>query len=376
MSLRVVHVVGAGTVGGAERMLLDLMTHSNSKEIQHTLVLFSSHPALNAFFRQAENNIYEGRILKESPIHFLQRAWGKEDMAFLVDVCRREKAQILHLHTFGSHVLGARAARHLGLKMIRTDHSMRVYQDLSCWVFSRWALAYCHALVSVSHAVQQKTLERASWLRIPMHVIHNGINTDHFFSVPLPDWTEASEESFSFVLVARLEPRKQIDRALRAIAGLPRARLHIVGDGPEKESLYRQATALGLQERVVFWGFQQDVRPAIAQAHVGLSSSSEEGLGLSLLEVMALGRPVVAPRVGGIPEIVEHEKTGYLADSSTVDHLQQMMKRMMAIPAQERARLGTAARKFVVEHASVEKMCAAYAQVYASLLSPTMDESR
>src|SRR5262249_36486751 len=157
-----------------------------------------------------------------------------------------------------------------------------------------------------------------------------------------------------------------LDLAFEALAAVPRAKLDIVGDGDERQELEALAARLGIRDRVRFAGHASDVRDAIASADVALSSARQEGLGIALLEAMAMGRPVVALPTGGIPEIVSDGETGWLADVRAPAALARAMQAAIDAPA-ERRRRGEAARARVVTTFSVDAMRAGYEAVYARL---------
>lgn len=115
-----------------------------------------------------------------------------------------------------------------------------------------------------------------------------------------------------------------------------------------------------------FTGYCDNVRPAVARAHVVLSSARTEGLGIALLEAMAMGRPVVALPTGGIPEFVEDGVTGWLAEGPGADALARALKRVLA-EASDLRRRGQKARERVVSQYSVEAMRQGYERLYARL---------
>jgi glycosyltransferase involved in cell wall biosynthesis len=195
-----------------------------------------------------------------------------------------------------------------------------------------------------------------------MRVVYDGVDTLRFAPAP----NDADPSSFRFALVGRLDRRKGIDLALEALARVPGAHLDVVGDGPERAALFGRAIALGVYPRVVFHGYLADPRPVVARAAAVLSASRTEGLGISLLEGMAMAKPAVAFAVGGITEVVVHEKTGLLADAGEVAALAACMREVMSSPAALPV-WGEAARARVVDHFSVDAMRAAYDRLYESV---------
>lgn len=361
----VVHVVAAGEIGGAERMLVDLARDAgDGRQRRHSIALFTPNDGLRALFRDAGIALDDRGPVREGPLPYLASALGGSDVRWLTDVLARRRARIVHLHTFASQVLGTRAARRASLRVVRTEHSTRVYDDPSCWPFSRWSLARADAVVCISEHVRAVALSRAPLLARPglVSVIRNGVDTDRFSPRPAPE----PGERVRFVALGRLDPRKGLDLALEALAQVPRAELEIVGDGELRAHLAALASRLGVADRARLSGYASDVRDAIARADVALSSARAEGLGIALLEAMAMGRPVVAVPVGGIPEIVRDGQTGWLAEARSAGALARAMRAAIDAP-EERARRGREARARVTEELSIEAMRRAYEAVYARL---------
>jgi glycosyltransferase involved in cell wall biosynthesis len=359
--MSVVHVVAAGEIGGAERMLVDLVTDARRAR---SIALFTPSEALRALFRERGLDVDDRGPVREGPLPYLASTLGPGDVAWLTRVLERRRASVVHLHTFASQVLGTRAALRAGARVVRTEHSTRVYDDPTCWPFSRWSLARADAIVCISEHVRAAARARAGGLLSPWktRVVYNGIDTDRFAQAH----DAAASTPVRFLALGRLDRRKGLDVALAALAEVRGAVLDVVGDGEERAALERIAGELGVRDRVRFTGRQDDVRAAIAAADVALSSAREEGLGVALLEAMAMERPVVASPTGGIPEIVLDGETGWLAVDRSAAALARAMQAAVDAPA-ERRRRGGAARARVVERFSVAAMRAGYEAVYATL---------
>lgn len=167
--------------------------------------------------------------------------------------------------------------------------------------------------------------------------------------------------------VARLHPVKGLGYLILAFAevlrAFPQAHLIIIGGGGsgvealEEARLRRQVEELGLGGAVTFAGYRNDVPRWLAGMDVFVLPSLMEGLGLVLLEAMALEKPVVATRVGGIPEIVEDEKSGLLVPPADAGALATAIRRVLADPRLAR-RLGQAGYRRVVAQFSAQRMLA------------------
>ena len=363
MKRRVLHVVVAGEVGGAERMLADLVTHPGETGADHAIALFSPCETVHRFFAKLPPGVpvFDPGRTSEGALGTLWRTFAPRDAEWLAGCVRRSRASLVHLHTFGSHVVGVRAARAASVPVLRTEHSTRVYDDPSCWPFSRWSLVRTSVAVAVSRHVRARAIARAEALGEPMRVIHNGVDIDAFVPSAVPD----DGRPFTFLCVGRLEPRKGIDLAIDAMRSVPGARLDVVGEGVEGPRLSKRVRELGLVSRVRFFGRVDDVRPFIASAHALVSSSREEGLGIANLEAMACARPVVALPTGGIPEIVSDGETGFLAAAKDAEALAARMRDVMR--AADLPAIGHRARKFVEKNASSVAMRHAYGRIYEEL---------
>jgi glycosyltransferase involved in cell wall biosynthesis len=354
--------VVAGEVGGAERMLVDLASHPELSGADHVIALMTPNRRLSRLLRSSGLVIRDRGIVRENMASFLWRSLGPSDTAWLAEVLRSERADIVHLHTFGSQVIGTRAALRCGARVLRTEHSSRVYTDPSCWPFSRWSLARAHSVVAISQHIRRVVISRDRGVADRLVLVSNGVDTLRFAPrEPLP------REAFAFALVGRLERRKGVDLALEALASVPNARLELVGDGCQRDALSKQAAALGVSARVRFHGHVDDTRAVLATADAALCSSREEGLGIALLEAMAMELPVVALPVGGVPEFVKDDETGWLARDRTSEALAARMRDAMVSPGRREA-LGRAARAAVVGAYSMQAMCEGYRAVYLGLV--------
>lgn len=292
---------------------------------------------------------------------FLRRSLGPSEVAWLAQVLERERAQVCHLHTFASQVVGTRAGLRGKVRLLRTEHSTRAYDDATCWPFSRWSLARVDACVAVSEHVRTAVVARAPWAAERVRVVPNGVDVERF-----SPREGARADRFAFVIVGRLEPRKGVDVAIAAMAEVPDATLDVAGDGESRNALEELARRRRVSDRVRFHGFVDDPRDLLARSDAALCTSRKEGFGMALLEAMAMGRPVVGYAVGGVPEVVAHGSTGLLAPAGDVEGLVARMRE--AVAARDRTRaLGEGARAWVVERFSVRSMCAAYGRAYAAL---------
>lgn len=370
--LRVVHVVVAGDIGGAERLLVDLASRPVETGAAHVVALFTPNRALAVMFERAGLTIRDRGPVRENAVAYLWRSLGPSDVAWLEGVLREERADVAHLHTFASHVLGTRAARRAGVPTLRTEHHVQYFVDPSTKSFTLWSLARVDRSVAISQYVADWVLRAVPSVAAKQRVVLNGVDADYFS--PRPQSAEAAARPFTFVVVCRLEPWKGVDLVVDAAAMASGFDVDIVGDGSEKPRLERMIQDKGLGDRVRLLGYLADPRSAIADADAFVSASRDEPLGLSVLEALAMERPVVGFAGGGIPEIVQDGRTGWLVHERSAE----LLSRTMADAASDRARarrFGIAGRAFVDGHCRIESMCRGYRAVYEELAQTRTAES-
>ena len=182
-----------------------------------------------------------------------------------------------------------------------------------------------------------------------------GLDAQRVVVVPNPApalVVEEADERHGLVFAGRLTRQKALHTALDALAQVPGAELLVIGDGPDRERLERHVTDLGLNGRVRFVGSvpRSEVLKAFASAEAMLLSSDWENFPHTAVEALALGTPLIATWVGGVPEIVSDGVNGLLVPPSSPDALAQALRRFLGSP-ELRARLAGAARSSV-EHLS------------------------
>jgi glycosyltransferase involved in cell wall biosynthesis len=237
-------------------------------------------------------------------------------------------------------------------------YDFRVYHRLVA-PFLRQIWRNADAVVANSNGLRQLANNFDPHCEVP--VIPNGVDL-HAYTPPARDW------SFPRLLsVGRLVHQKGLDLAMRALGGLKEFRWEwqIVGDGPQMAALQSLAEELGIQDRVIFHGWQsrEGLMECYRQANVFLFPSRHEGMPNAMLEAMASGLPVIASCIAGNEELVLHEKTGYLVPSEDIETLRTALKRVLSDPALPE-QMGSASRRHVEENYSWEST----AQQYALLL--------
>ncbi len=210
--------------------------------------------------------------------------------------------------------------------------------------------------------------------RRKVRVIPNGVDTDRFH----PRWPdrrvleELGLEPGTPVagIVAALRPEKNHELFLRAAARVhaarPNARFLVVGDGPRRAALEQLAAELKLKDAVRFLGTRADVPAVLSVVDVLLLTSHMEANPVSILEAMAAEKPVVATRVGSVPETVHEGATGYLVEPGDAEALAARTIALLDDRAHAEA-LGRAGRETVLRHWSIDRMVRGYEQLLAGI---------
>jgi glycosyltransferase involved in cell wall biosynthesis len=229
-------------------------------------------------------------------------------------------------------------------------------------------------LIAVSRAIVRK-IEDEGRIGAPISLIYNGVDlaryADQEVCCTLHEEYGLPARAPIVGVVARLEPEKGHPTLLEAwpsvVAAVPDAHLLVVGEGTQRQALEAQAGALGLLDSgrpsVTFAGRRDDVPAVTAALDVAVLPSYREAQGLSILEAMALSRPVVASAVGGIPEMIDHGRTGLLVPPHDPEELAGAMVRLLTDHPYADT-LGRAGHDLVHERFCVELMVRAVETIY------------
>jgi glycogen(starch) synthase len=224
---------------------------------------------------------------------------------------------------------------------------------------ANWVTAVSAATLAGARALVPEIADRSS-------VIYNSLDAPPLFPSP------PSREAPRVLCVGRLTREKGFDLALAAFAALsprfPEACLIMAGDGAERRALEATAAQLGLADRVRFVGWVEPERvpDLMNTASVVVVPSREEAFGIVALEAAAMARPVVATRVGGLPEVVVHGQTGLLVEPENPDVLGGALAWLLEHPAVA-VSMGNAARRRAIRDFRLESAVDAYVALYRRL---------
>jgi N-acetyl-alpha-D-glucosaminyl L-malate synthase BshA len=249
--------------------------------------------------------------------------------AKMVEVARTHRLQIMHVHYAipfaAAAILARQIAPELGLKVVTTLHGTDITLVGSSPSFrpvTQWSIEQSDAVTAVSRFLADETYRQIP-VKKAIDVVYNFIDPDrHNVHDPQCIPEKRSARQATLMHISNFRPVKRVEDVVRIFAYVREsmdARLVLVGDGPDYSRTRELVEKLKLADFVRYVGVVDDVAPLLKAADVLLLPSETESFGLVALEAMASGVPVVASSVGGLPEVVEHGVTGYLAPVGDVE---------------------------------------------------------
>ncbi len=313
----------------------------------------------------------------------------------LARVIRRERPQILHTHTAKAGAVGRLAALLAGPGrppvIVHTFHGHVLHgyfgpvRSRLFLALERWLAAHTTALIAVGPQVRDDLValgvapaERFTVIRLGIE-LGERVRPGENGRVEMRRYLGVPPERFVVGWVGRMTAVKRTDDVLDAFRRL-RARgvdacLCLVGDGPDRERLERQASELGVIRDTLFLGYQEDVAPYYAAFDALVLPSANEGTPVSVIEALAAETPVVATRVGGVPDVVREGEDGFLVDAGDTEELAERLTRLAHDP-ELRRRFGESGRGRVLKRYAVERLLDDVDRLYRELLAVSAGAGR
>jgi glycosyltransferase involved in cell wall biosynthesis len=306
----------------------------------------------------------------------------------LAQLIKRERPTILHTHTAKAGAVGRLAALVSGDArppiVVHTFHGhvLRGYfgplRTLGFRLLERWLARGTDALVAVSPEVRDDLVRLGVAPREKFTVVRLGIELEERLGGGRNGRDETrrvlgiAPERFTVGWIGRMTGVKRTGDVLLAFKELRErgvdALLCMVGDGPEREQVEQRAHDLGIMRDTLFLGYQEDVAPYYSAFDAMILPSGNEGTPVSAMESLAAGRPVVATRVGGVPDVVRDGEDGFLVELGDVPELASALARLADDP-ELRTRMGEAGRARVLPRYAVQRLVDDVDRLYRSLLA-------
>jgi len=305
------------------------------------------------------------------------------DLALAVrmhEVVLAHKLDILHCHYAIPHATSAWIAKEMlaparpDIKVLTTLHGTDITivgQDPSFHAITKFSIEKSDGLTAVSHFLRQETLAAFGCTGCRIEVIPNFIDPAVYDRARYPAARGAFGDGRPVLIhISNFRPVKRVADVVRVFARvnaeLPCV-LVMVGDGPDRIVAEQEAVRLGVQDKVLFLGKIESVAPLLASADLYLLPTERESFGLSALEALATGTPVVGADVGGLPEVVENGVTGALCPVGDVEAMADASLRILRDPALWTAMSHAGAADARARY-SLDDVVAHYERFYSSYL--------
>jgi L-malate glycosyltransferase len=365
--ITVLHIFSGDLWAGAEVMICTLLAALKEDPTHRMICLALNEGTLSTRLCDAGIELY---VIPEARTGFLRVALNAYKLL------KGRKIDIIHSHRYKEHGLALLLSRMMRIdKLIATVHGLpeplagmlqksgHLKAVISNFILRR----YFSRVVAVSEEMRDALVKMYGHSRSKLDVIYNGIaGLDHMHR-----HRTGRADEFHVGTVGRTVPVKDFQLFIYIAAELrkrsKRARFSILGDGPLTRQLMDKAKSLNVADAVQFVPPRPDPTSYYQSLDLYLNTSIHEGIPISLLEAMAMGLPVVAPRVGGIPEMIDHEQQGLLVDSRKVGDFVDACMRLIDDEGL-RTKLGDGAFHRVRDRFKSEEMARAYKRVYRDIL--------
>jgi glycosyltransferase involved in cell wall biosynthesis len=376
---KILFAVTKGNWGGAQRYVFDLATNLRGEEFEITVMCGDGERLENKLAQKGIRTIKLKSLSRN--IHI-----GNDLRSFfeIIKILIREKPDILHLNSSKIGGIGALAGRLTGIKqIIFTGHGWawnenRNFISKSLITFFHWlTVELSHKTIAVSYKIGDQILHLPWITKEKIFLVHNGVSdsgTEYLerFAARTALKHKVTEK-FWIGSIAELHKNKGLDYLIKAYSYIaesnPDAALLIIGEGEERESLTNLIRTLGLQKKIHLLGFVDNAQKFLKAFDVFVLPSRTEAFPYVPLEAGLAQLPVVASKVGGIPEIITNRKNGLLVNPGDIYELKSTIKELLEDSA-EAAIFGHNLRKTVEENFSIEHMVQKTLSVYNGNAKP------
>jgi glycosyltransferase involved in cell wall biosynthesis len=316
------------------------------------------------------------------PLHPVKDILAVADLIYFL---RKKRYHIVHTHNSKAGFVGRLAAKITGIPVIiHTVHGFAFHDQEPVWRqllfrnLEKFASHMCDKMIFISQPLVDWALrEKIVLRRDKIAKVYSGIDLERFSPATEEEKNSVREkwnirhDDAVIGIVSKLWEGKGHEILIRAFKevkkDIKRARLIIVGEGPLDNMLHDLVDSLGLSDSVLFTGFQMDVAAIISSFDVAVLPSYFEGMGRVLLEAMAMEKPVVASRVGGIPDLVKDNVNGLLITPGDVKGLADALKKLLNDKGLANI-MGRDGRKGISDKFSADAMIRSISNIYIECL--------
>lgn len=306
------YVIPSLEVGGAERVVINLARTVDRNRFNPIVCCLN------------DKGILANELEKTGIRVIALNKKGKFDFSViskLIRVIKENNIKIIHTHLWGANFWGRIAAKLTKIPVIiATEHNVDIWKPQVYFMLDRWLARKTDKIIVVSNKVKEFYAHKGipTW---KLEVIYNGIQAIHpqpvAYNPQIREEFGIKDNEIVLAIIGRLVPQKghrYLFEAISSLNGQYRLKVLVVGDGPLMANLKSQVAGLKLQERIIFTGLRKDVLKILEEVDILVMPSLREGLPITALEAMAAGVPIIATKVGGLPELIKDNKTGLLIE--------------------------------------------------------------
>jgi N-acetyl-alpha-D-glucosaminyl L-malate synthase BshA len=297
----------------------------------------------------------------------------------MAEVAKFEKLDLIHAHYAIPHATSAYLAKQVlndeNLRIITTLHGTDITLvglEPSFLPVMKFSIEKSDGVTAVSRFLKEKTLTNYS-INKDIEVIPNFVDTELFKRIDSASIRKSIAPNGEKILIhtSNFRPVKRVMDVIKifhAVVKKVPSKLILVGDGPDRSSCENLSRELQVNDHVKFLGKQAELVELLSAADVFLMPSQSESFGLSALEAMACEVPVISSSVGGLPELVVHGETGYIAEIGDIDRMAKYAVELLTNDAR-RDIFAKAGRRRAIENFAIEKIVTLYERHYERILN-------
>lgn len=299
--MKILHVITSLLTGGAETLLVDIVTDLRQQGHDVDVILFDGE----------ETPLKERLRSTNCKIYCFSKKRSFYNPWYIIKLRRIfKKYDIVHTHNFSPQLFTAISILGLNIKRVTTEHNTsnrrvawKWYRPIDQWMYNRYQRVIC---ISDKAEYNLRRL-MGNHLKTQIQTIYNGINLEKFMSGKPLKLSPNETEKKIIVMVSAFRPQKDQDTLICAMSLLPKDQyiLWLVGDGERRQEMEELVNNLRMKDSVKFLGLRTDIPKILKTADIIVMSSHYEGLSLSSIEGMSAGKPFIASDVDGLHEITK-----------------------------------------------------------------------
>jgi len=345
--IKVAYILTPITFGGAEKVSLNFLRHIDRSRFDIKPILLTRPWEEEPYFAREIHRL--GYDYETVPVALKPRSNGRDPLrvprvAYLLhSILKKGFFDLVHTHGYFADICGLPASRLLCMRALSTCHGF-ISNDRKLKTYTRldkYALRLCEMVIAVSDGIRNDLVRsgiKDSRVVVIPNAVVSSFGEDQLLTRRRDKRLSLDIAPDDFVVgcLGRLSQEKGVNYLVDALSliinSVDQVKLLIVGDGPERQSLEQKVKNSGLENLVVFAGFQEDIEKWLPAFDVFVLPSLTEGTPMALLEAMAMGVPVIATAVGGVPKVINDRVNGILVSKGQPVEISEKIRMLQNNP--------------------------------------------